>query len=237
MNPSAAPQKQRPARKSGIVIPQKPKWHGRLAATALWILGTGVAKTWRTNIRDDSGLISTTTEPVIFAIWHNRLAIAMEVWVWGRRIQPQARLAALISASRDGGLLAATFSNFGVLPIRGSSSRRGPQALIELVRVLRQGYHVAITPDGPRGPKYVVQSGIISLAQLSGRPIIPVGALISSKGQLRSWDQFQVPFPFSRCEIVLGRPIYVAREAGEAEREEARVQLENELRRMNPDQI
>jgi lysophospholipid acyltransferase (LPLAT)-like uncharacterized protein len=202
----------------------------------LWALGTALAKTWRSTVRDESGIIQRDKEQtVIFALWHNRLSIAMAMWSWGRRRQPQARLAALISASRDGGLLAETFGNFGVLPIRGSSSRRGPQALIELVRALRQGCHVAITPDGPRGPRYVVQPGIISLAQVSGCPIIPVGAHIAGKIQLGSWDRFQIPLPLSRCELIFGKPIYIERQATEAERERVRRELEAELRRMNPD--
>ena len=218
------------------MIPHQPKWHGRLAAWTLWALTRTLASTWRTTVRDDSGLIrSDSKERAIFAIWHNRLSIAMQIWIRGRKIQPQARLAALISASRDGGLLARTFSKFDVLPIRGSTSRRGPQALIESVRALRQGYHIAITPDGPRGPKYIVQHGIISLAQVSGSPIIPVGARIHPKVQLRSWDGFQIPLPLSRCELVLGKPIRVSREATEEERERVRMELEAELRRLNPD--
>ena len=110
------------------MVPQQPKWHGRLAASAMWALGSALAATWRTTVRDESGLIHPDIEEsVLFAIWHNRLAVAMRFWSWGRRRQPRARLAALISASRDGGLLAQTFSKFEVLPIRGSSSRRGPQ--------------------------------------------------------------------------------------------------------------
>ena len=159
----------------------------------------------------------------------------MAMWSWGKSRQPHSKLAALISASRDGGLLAQTFSNFGVTPVRGSSSRRGPQALIELVRALRQGFHVAITPDGPRGPKYTVQPGIVSLAQLSGCPIIPVGAKIQAKIQLRSWDQFQIPLPGSRCELVFSKPFYIPREATEEERERLRAEIEAELRRLNPD--
>jgi len=236
VNPSAPPASNRPPRKSGIVIPQQPRWHGRLAASAMWALGSALAMTWRATFRDESGLIHPgNKEPALFAIWHNRIGIAMRFWSWGRRRQPHARLAALISASRDGGLFSQTFSNFGVLPIRGSSSRRGPQAMIELVRVLQQGYHVAITPDGPRGPKYTVQPGIISLAQVSGCPIIPVGARIHPKIQLRSWDQFQIPVPFSRCDLVFAKPFHIPRRGTEEERERARQELEAELRRLNPD--
>jgi lysophospholipid acyltransferase (LPLAT)-like uncharacterized protein len=236
VNSSAPPSSKRPAQRSGVVIPRQPEWHGRLAASALWALTKVLASTWRTTIRDESGLIVRhNQEPAIFAIWHNRLSIAMCIWAWGRRRQPHARLAALISASRDGGLLAKTFSNFGVLPIRGSSSRRGAQALLESARALRQGCHLAITPDGPRGPKYTVEPGIISLAQVSGCPVIPVGARIHPKMQLRSWDGFQIPLPLSRCELVLGEPIRIPREATDEERARVRLELESALRRLNPD--
>ena len=119
--------------------------------------------------------------------------------------------------------------------MRGSSSRRGAQALIELVSVLREGKHVAITPDGPRGPRYTIQPGIISLAQLSGAPIVPAGAKISAMKELRSWDRFQVPLPFARCELSFGPPIRVPRRASAEELEAIRARLEAEMNRLNPD--
>jgi len=236
VNPPAAPIQNRPPRKSGIVIPQQPKWHGRLGAAALWTLGTGLSKSWRVTFKDESGLLEPNARgPILFALWHNRLAVAMTFWSIVRKRRPEAGLAALISASRDGGLLAQTFQHFGVTPIRGSSSRRGAQALIEIVSALRDGYHVAITPDGPRGPKYSVQPGIISLAQLSGAPIVAAGAVIHSKKELRSWDAFQIPLPFARCELSFSKPIYVPRRCSPEELEQFRAKLEAEMRRINPD--
>ncbi|HEX7860648.1 MAG TPA: lysophospholipid acyltransferase family protein [Verrucomicrobiae bacterium] len=226
----------RPARKSGVVVPQRPKWHGQMAAFALWSLGSSLSKTWRIRFTDQSGLLEpSATGPIIFALWHNRLATAMTFWSIVRKRRGEAGLAALISASRDGGLLSRTFEHFGVTPIRGSSSRRGAQALIELVSVLRDGYHVAITPDGPRGPKYSIQPGIISLAQLSGAPIVPAGAIISAKKKLKSWDNFQIPLPFARCELQFGPPIRVPRRASEEELNAIRGRLAAEMRRLNPD--
>jgi lysophospholipid acyltransferase (LPLAT)-like uncharacterized protein len=188
------------------------------------------------HIRDESGLLDGTQNgPLIGALWHNRLAVAMRVWKWGQARRPSAGLAALVSASRDGGLLARIFERFGVRPVRGSSSRRGAQALLELTSALRDNFHAAITPDGPRGPKYAVQPGIISLAQLTGVPILPAGIHIRRKWSLKSWDTFQVPFPFTRCDVVFGRAIYVARQASPEEREAARLALENELKKLNPD--
>ena len=236
MNPPAAPTSNRPARKSGIVVPQRPKWHGQIAAAGLWSLGTALSKSWRVTFREESGLLEPTAKgPILFALWHNRLAVAMTFWSIVRRRRPEAGLAALISASRDGGLLSRTFEHFGVTPIRGSSSRRGAQALIELVSTLRAGYHVAITPDGPRGPKYSVQPGIISLAQLSGAPIVPAGAIIHSKKELRSWDAFQIPLPFARCDLTFAPPIYVPRRASKEELEALRARLEAEMKRINPE--
>jgi hypothetical protein len=138
-------------------------------------------------------------------------------------------LVALISASKDGAFLAAILECFGVQPVRGSSSRRGPQALLELTSWAERDYDLAITPDGPRGPRYVVQEGVMSLAQLTGRPIIPFGFYARRKIQLKSWDGFQIPLPFSRCDLSLGKPIHVPREATNAEREEIRKSIEKTL--------
>jgi lysophospholipid acyltransferase (LPLAT)-like uncharacterized protein len=135
-------------------------------------------------------------------------------------------LAALVSASKDGALLAAVLGRFGVEQVRGSSSRRGPQALLELASHARKGYDLAVTPDGPKGPRYVVQHGVISLAQVTGLPIIPVTCNTESKICLSSWDRFQIPLPFSACELILNEPIFVPREADEAIREERRSALQ-----------
>jgi len=168
--------------------------------------------------------------PVIFCIWHNRLALSMVV----HRKYPR-KLAALISASKDGALLSAVLRKFGVLAVRGSSSRRGPQALLELTSQAERGHNVAITPDGPRGPRYVVQEGVISLAQVTGLPIVPVTWNTRQKICTRSWDRFQIPLPFGRCEMVLNQPIMVPRGASEAEREELRAELERSLRESSRD--
>lgn len=140
------------------------------------------------------------------------------------------KLAALVSASKDGALLAAILGRFGVEQVRGSSSRRGPQALLELTTHAQMGYDLALTPDGPRGPRYVVQPGVIALAQVTGLPIIPVTCNTRAKICLKSWDRFQIPLPFSRCELILNEPIWVRREADSAERENRRRDLETSLR-------
>jgi lysophospholipid acyltransferase (LPLAT)-like uncharacterized protein len=145
------------------------------------------------------------------------------------------KLAALVSASKDGALLAAVLGKFGVEQIRGSSSRRGPQALLELTSHAKRGYDLAVTPDGPKGPRYVVQLGVIALAQVTGLPIIPVTCNTHSKICLKSWDRFQIPLPFSRCELILNKPIFVPREVDETGREEHRRELQARLHQSSND--
>ncbi len=165
-------------------------------------------------------------QPVIYGVWHNRLALSMAIFrLYPHRRQPERRLAALVSASKDGALLARILETFHVQPVRGSSSRRGPQALLELTSWAEQGWDLAITPDGPRGPRHVVHEGIIALAQLTGHPIVPVTVKVRWKFQLNSWDRFQIPIPGSRCEIVFAQPLRVARDATDHEREAVRLKL------------
>ena len=97
-------------------------------------------------------------------------------------------------------------------PVRGSSSRRGPQALLELTSWAERGYDLAITPDGPRGPCYVVQEGVMALAQVTGLPIVPFSYHLRWKIRVKSWDRFQIPLPFSPCDMIIGKPVRVPRE-------------------------
>src|SRR5262249_50494729 len=144
---------------------------------------------------DRSGTFSNhDTPPAIYCIWHNRLALCMQAYFG--YIKPRnksAGLAVMVSASKDGGFLAGILECFGIQPVRGSSSRRGHQALRELTTWARRNHDLAITPDGPRGPCYVVQEGIIALAQVTELPVVPVTFNLRWKMTLKSWDRFQIP--------------------------------------------
>jgi len=144
-------------------------------------------------------------------------------------------MAAMVSASRDGGFLAAILERFEVQPVRGSSSRRGPQALLELTTWAERGYDLAITPDGPRGPCGIVQEGVMSAAQLTGLPILPFSFRLSWKIRMHSWDRFQIPLPFSRCEMRTGAWIRVPADATDAQREVLRRELERVLQELSGD--
>jgi lysophospholipid acyltransferase (LPLAT)-like uncharacterized protein len=220
-----------PVRSSKIVIPEKPRWPQRLAALLIYLFIQGLSMTIRYRWTDRSGLKDGKMKTnAAYCIWHNRLALCMVVYHRHiRKYTNNAGLAVMVSASRDGGMLSDVLRRFGVQPARGSSSRRGAQALRELTTWARRGYDLAVTPDGPRGPRYVLQDGIIYLAQLSGLPIVPVTYNLSWKIQIKSWDQFQIPLPFSRCEMILEKPVIVPREASVEEREYIRAQIEKTL--------
>jgi len=197
-----------------------------------------LAWTLRWHWDDASGLVidpnSDGDQLCILAGWHNRLALGPALY--RRHFQkrsPRRRMAALVSASKDGGVLATAMELQGVLPIRGSSSRRGAQALRELVTAARQGCDLVLTPDGPRGPRYVVQEGVIAAAQLTGLPIIPTAYTLRWKWTLNTWDRFQVPLPFSHCTVHFGPPIRVPRECSLEERESLRQLLEAEIVRIS----
>ena len=217
-------------------MPHSANWKGKLGALLLYSFLRSLDATirWR-RVEPQPGPWPKVEGNAIYCIWHNRLALSLILYERFIRAAPQQRLAALVSASKDGGFLAETLCWFGVQPVRGSSSRRGAQALLELTTWAEQGYDVAITPDGPRGPAYQVQEGVIALAQLTGLPIVPVGSHLSSKISLKSWDRFQVPLPFSRCEVQFGPPLIVPRELPETSRAELRLELEKRLRSISRD--
>lgn len=233
---AAAAQSPAPA-KSGVVIPHRAKWHQRLAARLIWLFVRGMAATIRFRLEDRSGYFSgAPKEAMIFAVWHNRLALALMLYEkYVRRHQPERKFACLVSASKDGGLLARVMELFNIEAVRGSSSRRGAQALRELVAWGERGADIAITPDGPRGPCYVVRDGVIGAAQLTGMTIVPASYHLNWKIRLKSWDRFQLPLPFAVCRITTGRVLRVPREATDAERETLRLQLEAELRDITKD--
>ena len=237
MAPNTSARGMRRRRSSGVVVPHAPRWYQRVAAWCIYGAIRVVWLTLRCRWTDRSGLLTQPSPgPAICCVWHNRLVLSLVVY-YGY-VQPRTAspgIAAMVSASKDGGFLAAILEYFGVEPVRGSSSRRGPQALLELTTWAERGYDLAITPDGPRGPRYEVQDGTMSLAQVTGLPIIPFAFNLSWKITANSWDKFQIPLPFGRCEILTGQALRVPRDASDAEREALRKELERRLREMTKD--
>jgi len=159
-------------------------------------------------------------KPFILAFWHGR--ILMMPYCWRRNVP----IHMLISQHRDGQIIAKTVSHFGIKTVAGSSSRGGAGALRAMLKSLKAGESVGITPDGPRGPRMRVSDGIISVARLSGVPVLPASYAIERHRVLGTWDRFVVALPFSKGVIIWGNSIRVPREADETEQEIARHDLE-----------
>lgn len=146
---------------------------------------------------------------VIFVLWHGRLLpLSYFHGDW--------RLVTLISSSADGEYIARVVERWGYTVVRGSSSRGGSEALRELVRHARAGRSLAITPDGPRGPREKMKAGPLIVSQLTGVPLMPVAAGADRAWWFEGWDRFLVPRPFSRIRIVYGEPFTIPRDADEA---------------------
>jgi lysophospholipid acyltransferase (LPLAT)-like uncharacterized protein len=162
-------------------------------------------------------------QPFIVAFWHNRLLMMPYSWRKGVPIKM------LISQHRDGELIANTIAHLGVKSVRGSTSRDGAQALRTLLKSLKHGDCIGITPDGPRGPRMRASDGVISVARLAGVPILPVSVATSRRKALNSWDRFLIALPFSRGVFIWGDPVVVPREASETDLADVRQSIEDQL--------
>ena len=187
--------------------------------------------TLRLRVTDRAGLSTNSPKtPVIICFWHNRI---LGITLSFLRKYPHAErkgVSVLTSASRDGEILAQFVGQFGMGAVRGSSSRRGSRAMLELVDLVENGHDVAITPDGPRGPRYSFSAGAISLAQLTSTPITPMHARFSRCIRMKTWDGFIIPLPFSQISVTADDPIYVPRKLDDEEFEAMRARVEALLR-------
>jgi lysophospholipid acyltransferase (LPLAT)-like uncharacterized protein len=167
------------------------------------LLGKGVlgalARTWRYTVINGEALQRVRAEQrsFIFSLWHGHLLPLL----WHHR---GSNVAVLISEHRDGELIARTAHWLGYNLIRGSTTRGAERALLSLVRELKSGREVAITPDGPRGPARKFAPGALIAAQRSGVPILPVAAAADRAWRLGSWDRFVIPKPFARITVAYG---------------------------------
>lgn len=140
-------------------------------------------------------------EAVIISTWHDQLLMMINVYGG-----PGARI--LISRSKDGELIARTMQKFGQDAVRGSSSRGGRDAFKKLIQLSRKPYDLGITPDGPKGPRHQVKEGVMQLARLTGRPIVPLAFVCSHGHRFGSWDRFLLPYPWGRGVYAFGEPLY-----------------------------
>ena len=200
-----------------------------LALTGATILKT-LFLTLRLRIEDRSGVLKENgASPVIVCFWHNRI---LGITFAFDRIYPEKRggVTVLTSPSKDGEILAQLVGAFDMKAVRGSSSRRGSRALLELVKLIRGGRDIAITPDGPRGPRYSLGPGIILLAQTTGARILPAHASFSRCVRMKTWDGFIIPLPFSKVSVTIDEALAIPGELTGEEFEEKRKNLEDLLK-------
>ena len=159
---------------------------------------------FRVEVIDPDDLIHKG-ERLVGVTWHNRLLFFPAVFPK----EVRKRTVAVVSASRDGQYIADLIKCFGLRSARGSSSKGGLNAQLEASRALAEGSHVSFTPDGPRGPRYTMSKGPIHLASLHKTAVMPVAVNASRYWECKSWDRFQIPKPFCKLTLVIGKPIYV----------------------------
>jgi lysophospholipid acyltransferase (LPLAT)-like uncharacterized protein len=190
-----------------------------------------VFSTIRLRVTDRSGFLTDPPEgPRILVFWHNRITAISIGFLRHYPAKHASRkgVSVLTSPSRDGDILAGVMANLGMGSVRGSSSRRGSTAIRELAALLASGIDLAITPDGPRGPKYSLGPGAVFLAQKTGIPIMPIHARYHRAIRLGTWDNFAIPLPFSRVDITIDPYLTIDPEATDLETE--RLRLESLLR-------
>lgn len=198
----------------------RPVIHG--VAGIIRLLGATI----RLTVRDPEQTFGAHYKPpIIFVLWHNRL-LCVPV-ITPRMVR--ATTSVLISQSRDGAYVSALVEAFGFQSVRGSSSKGGPRALRQLAQELERGRSIAMTPDGPRGPKYQIQNGVIWLAATTKAPVVPVSLNVRGHWQLKGWDRTQVPKPFSCAELVIGPRIMVATDPNSPDAERWREMLRQRL--------
>ena len=142
-------------------------------------------------------------QPVIYSFWHNRLLYLAYLY-------RKKRVGVMVSLHRDGEYISEIMRKLKLVPIRGSTTRGGIKALIEIIKYTKNsGYDSAFTPDGPRGPKYEIQDGILLTAKKSKAPILPITWNAKYKIVLNTWDNFIIPLPFNKFIVLYGNPIWV----------------------------
>ena len=212
------------------------KWWTVPVGHLVWFFITLICFTLRKKvILEDSDGKPMGSFQCIIALWHNRVFVPCYVYryvIKGKKVQ----MSMLTSASKDGALLATVAKDYGMRAVRGSSRRRGVAGFMDMLRELRDGCSMCITPDGPKGPIYKCHPGVIKLASVSGLPIVPTRISYSSYWRIKkAWDGFIIPKPFSRVVVHLAKCIVVPAELTPEQQQEYCEKLNQALAAGTPD--
>ena len=190
-----------PAR--GARAPTPLDWRRRLAVVGGGLLVRVLGWSWRVRVHGRDWLLARPDDAprVVVLLWHGQLLPLL----WAHR----QRTGVLISEHADGEVIARIVASFGFFAVRGSSSRGGARALLEAARQLTAGADIAITPDGPRGPRHSFAPGALMLAHRTGAALVPLVAHADRVWRLGSWDRFEIPKPFARITVLYDAPLTV----------------------------
>ncbi len=196
----------------------------RLADWAFFLLISLIGKTIRYETDDWENFerIERDGKIPIYSFWHNRIFA-------GTYFFRNRRIVVITSQSFDGEYIARFIQRFGYGAVRGSSTRGGVGALVEMIRLMKHGSPMGFTVDGPKGPKYVAKTGAVLLAKKTGNPMMPFVVECERFRTIKSWDNLQIPKLFSKSKIFIAEPIYVDKNADETEIENKRLELQNKL--------
>lgn len=200
----------------------------RLAGVLLYWLIRTIGATLRFEVKGWEN--HTDAEPLIYCFWHNRIPIA--TYFWRHR-----GIVVMSSRSFDSEYIARFIQRFGYGAARGSSTRGGKAALIQMIRAVRSGKSAAFTVDGPRGPIYEAKPGAITLAAKSGVAILPFSISLERCWRLPSWDRIEIPKPFSRAFVVIGERFYAKDDDHDLKLKHRQLQLNLEDLRMQSDSL
>jgi lysophospholipid acyltransferase (LPLAT)-like uncharacterized protein len=196
----------------------------RLADFAFYFLINLIGKTVRFEPEgwENFEAIERAGKIPIYTFWHNRIFLG--TYFFRRR-----GIVVITSQSFDGEYIARFIQRFGYGAVRGSSTRGGVAALVEMIRLMRAGLPMGFTIDGPKGPKYVAKIGACLLAKKTGNPMMPFAVEAEKFWSLKSWDNLQIPKPFSRARLIIAEPVYVPADASDEVLENKRLELQKSL--------
>jgi lysophospholipid acyltransferase (LPLAT)-like uncharacterized protein len=169
-------------------------------------------------------ILSAGKQP-IYSFWHDRIFL-------GTYFFRNRGIVVLTSQSFDGEYITRFIQRFGYGAVRGSSSQGGPQALVEMIKTMRGGHPMAFAVDGPRGPRYETKAGPVLLAKKTGNPILPFVVEPRHYWKVSSWDKMQIPMPFSKALMAIGKPIYVDPQSDEADVSMKLTELQHSLKEL-----
>lgn len=201
---------------------------GASGALILWALRRSLRLSIQNKALDWSG-----NSPKILIFWHSQQLMMPWIFLDSKPANTRKPVYALISKSQDGRFIAKAMDILGVCSVAGSSTSGGREAIIQLVKIIKQGWHITITPDGPKGPALKVKVGALKVSQLTGAEIVPSCFVAKRYWTFGSWDKMILPKPFSEAIILTGTPLLVPKDATYEQVSKFAEDLEFELNRIS----